>query len=160
MKATGMMKAVTSKRNFGNATRWLMAAAAVLSLSSLQLTWASVASICEAASQSETCRCTHACEPTASMHHQPASRPSARPAPQSSTIEVNGEASGRSDSSCCRALPQGDRPAVTISTQEIAVEIETTSLMAAAAPVVLASIRVHDPTDARPLYLTNSCLLI
>jgi hypothetical protein len=159
MKATGMMKAVTTKRDFSKA-RWLMAAAAVLSLSSLQLTWASVASICEAASQSETCRCTHACEPTGSMRHQPASKPSARPAPQSSTIEVNGEASGRSDFSCCRALPQGDRPAVTNSNQEIAVEIPTPSQVAAVAPVAPASLGAHDPPYARSLYLTNSCLLI
>jgi hypothetical protein len=160
VKATSMMKAVTTKRNFGNATRWLMTAAAVLSLSSLQLTWASVASICEAASQPESCRCSHACEPTGPMHHQPANKPSARPALHSPMIEVNSGAPGPSDFSCCRALPQGDRPVVTISTHEIAVEIETTSLTAAAAPVALASIRVHDPPDARPLYLTNSCLLI
>lgn len=155
-----MMKAVTTKRNFSKASRWLMVAVVLVSLSSLQSTWASVASICEAASQPESCRCSRACEPTGSMHHQPASRTSARRAMDSSMIDASSGASESSDFSCCRALPQGDRSVVTISTQEIAVEIETTSLMPATAPVALASIRVHDPPDARPLYLTNSCLLI
>lgn len=155
-----MMKAVTTKRNFSKASRWLMAAVVLVSLSSLQSTWASVVSICEAASQPESCRCSHACEPTGSMHHQPTSSASARPALHSSMIDANSGASEPSDFSCCRALPMGDRSVVTISTQEIAVEIETTSLMPATAPVALASIRVHDPPDARPLYLTNSCLLI
>lgn len=154
-----MVKAVTTKRNFSKA-RWLLAAAVVLSLSSLQTTWASVASICDAASQPESCRCSHPCEPSGPMHHQPAGKPTDRLALHSSRIEVNSGAPVPSDYSCCRAFPAGDRPVVTTSTQEIAVEIETTSLMPAAAPIATASIRVHDPPDARPLYLTNSCLLI
>ena len=153
------MKAVTTKRNFNRATRWLMAAVLLL-LSSLQLTSASVASICDAASQPEACRCAHACDPTGPMHQRTSRRPSARQALNSSTIDVNNGASEPSDFSCCRALPQGDRPVVTTSTQEIAVGVETTSLMPAVALAVLASNRVHDPPDTRPLYLTNSCLLI
>lgn len=153
------MKAVTTKRSFSKTTRWLMAAA-MLSLSSLQLTWASVASICDAASQLESCRCTHACEPTGPMHQQPSRRPSARQALNSSTVDANTGASESSDFSCCRAVPQGDRFVVTTSTREHAVGAETTSVMPTAAPVALASNRVHDPPDARPLYLTNSCLLI
>lgn len=153
------MKAVTTKGNVSKTTRWLMAAV-LLSLSSLQLTGASVASICDAASQPEACRCTHACDPTGPMHQQASRRPTGRQALNSLAIDANTDASEPSDFSCCRALPQGDRSVVTTSTQEIAVGVETTSLMPAAAPVALASNRVHDPPDARPLYLTNSCLLI
>ena len=153
------MKAVTTKRNFSKTTRWLIAAVLV-SLSSFQLARASVESICDAASQPEACRCTHACDPTGPMHQRASRRPSARQALNSSTIDVNNGASEPSYFSCCRALPRGDRAVVTTSTQEIAVGVEATSLMPAAAPVVLASIRVHDPPDPRPLYLTNSCLLI
>lgn len=154
-----MRKAITSVRNLSGATRWLMAATVVLSLSSLQSSFAAIAFICEAASELEACQCKHACGPTGPMHHQPASRPSARIVTHSSTIDAD-SGSETSGFSCCRALPQGDRPALTTSTQEIAVEIETTSLMPAAAPAALASARVHDPPNARSLYLTNSCLLI
>lgn len=155
------MKAVKTKRNLNRATRWLMAAV-LLSLSSLQLTWASVASICDAASQPEACRCTHACDPNGPMHRVTSRRPSARHALHSSTIDASNGTSEPSDFSCCRALPQGDRPVVTTSTstQEIAVGAETTSLMPAVALAPLASNRVHEPPDTRPLYLTNSCLLI
>lgn len=161
MKATGMMKAATTKRNFSKATRWLMAAV-LLSLSSVQLTRASVAAVCDAASQPEACRCTHACDPTGPMHQRASRRPGARQAPNSLTIDANTGASEPSDFSCCRALPPGDRSVVTTSTstQEIAVALETTPPVRAVALAALASNRAHDPPDIRPLYLTNSCLLI
>jgi hypothetical protein len=136
-------------------------ATVVLSLSSLQSSFAAIAVICEAGSELGACQCKPACGPTGPMHHKPASRPSARIVTHSSTMDADSGASESSDVSCCRGLPQGNRPALNTSThQEIAVEIATTSLMPAAAPAGLASPRVHDPPNARPLYLTNSCLLI
>ena len=155
-----MMKVVKSKRTLSKATRWFTAAAVVLSISSLQSTWASVTSLCEAASQPEACHCKHACESTGAMHHQQASRPSPRPAMHFPTINADSNASERSGSSCCSALPQGDRSVVITSTQEAALETKTASFFPVVEPVALASIRVHDPPDTRRLYLTNSCLLI
>ena len=149
-----MIKAATSRR-LNKATRWLMASAILMLLSSLQSSFA-IASVCQAAS----CHCRRGCGPQSLMHHQSANTVT-KTSPLHFAVYDDSDAQMPSGLSCCRALPQSDRTVVvTSSAQEAGLETETASLLPLVEPVALASIRAHDPPDTRPLYLTNSCLLI
>src|SRR5690349_21813947 len=133
------MKAVTCKRTLSEATHWMMAAGIMLSLCWLQLSWATVAGICEAASEPEACCCAHACAPSGAIHGPVGGTATIRRAVNSTAIDAVGNSPNPSDYSCCRAHPQSERPVVTASTQETAVEIQAPSLMRALAPQPLRS---------------------
>ena len=152
------MKAACSKRIVSKITRSLVAAAVLVALSSLQSSWSTLASICQIGSERDTCQCRNGCKPKGQTF-DPA---------RAEQIEMHSTAvsvasntpSAPSGGSCCQVLPQSDRPIVTSSAQETAVEIETAPLLSIVRAVEIASIRTHDPPNTRPLYLTNSCLLI